>query len=60
MDFDDLEPIKTKTPLRDLGPLSVAELNDYIAQLEAEISRARHAIAAKQSVRAGADALFLK
>jgi uncharacterized small protein (DUF1192 family) len=58
MDFDDLKPIKKKAALRDLAPLSVEELGGYIAELEAEITRARQAIAAKQSVRAGADALF--
>ena len=60
MDFDDLDP-RTKTPaLRDLSPLSVAELSAYIAALEAEISRVRQAITAKQSVRSGAELLFKK
>lgn len=58
MDFDDLEPTKKKAALRDLTPLSVEELADYIAELEAEIIRVRQAISAKQSVRVGADALF--
>lgn len=44
----------------DLGSWSVAELETYIAALEAEIGRARAAIAAKQSHRAGAEALFRK
>ena len=60
MDFDELEPLKTKTALRDLSPLSVEELGDYIVELEAEIVRARQAITAKKSVRSGADALFRK
>lgn len=60
MDFDDLEPQKKKPAPRDLTPMSVEELGDYIAELEAEILRARDAIKAKQSVRAGADALFRK
>lgn len=55
---DDELPQHRKVPPKDLTPLSVAELNDYIAGLEAEIARARQAIAAKQSHRAGADSLF--
>ncbi|HVI52652.1 MAG TPA: DUF1192 domain-containing protein [Candidatus Sulfotelmatobacter sp.] len=60
MDFDDLEPVTRKPILRDLAPMSVAELNDYIGQLQAEIERVRQAISTKQSVRSGADALFRK
>ena len=58
MDTDDLEPRKTAAPKRDLQGLSIGDLKDYIAELEAEIERARAQIKAKQSVRAGADALF--
>ena len=42
----------------DLSALSIAELEDAIRRLEAEIARARAAIAAKRNVRGGADALF--
>ena len=55
---DDDLPKHRKVPPKDLAPLSVAELNDYIAGLEAEIARARGAIAAKQSHRAGIEGLF--
>jgi len=41
MDIDELEPRPTKAPLRDLSPLSVEELGDYIASLETEILRTR-------------------
>jgi uncharacterized small protein (DUF1192 family) len=41
-----------------LGGWSVDELNAYIANLQAEIERARGVIAGKQSHRAGADAFF--
>ncbi|MSP88730.1 MAG: DUF1192 domain-containing protein [Alphaproteobacteria bacterium] len=58
MDTDDQEPRKTAAPKRDLQGLSIGDLKDYIAELEAEIERARAQIEAKQSVRAGADALF--
>ena len=55
---DDELPQHRKLPPKDLTPLSVAELNDYIAGLEAEIARTRAAISAKQSHRVGADSLF--
>jgi uncharacterized small protein (DUF1192 family) len=55
---DDDLPLKRKPPPKDLTPLSVAELGEYIAALEAETARARAAIAAKQSHRAGVDGLF--
>jgi uncharacterized small protein (DUF1192 family) len=58
MDADDLEPRNKPQPLRNLDPMSVEELNDYIAALEGEIARAREAITRKQAVRAGAEAFF--
>lgn len=58
MDWDELEPRKVKPAPKNLDVMAVEELEDYIADLEAEIARARQAIAAKQSVRAGAEALF--
>lgn len=42
----------------DLSTLSIAELEAAILRLEGEIGRARAAIAAKKTVRGGADALF--
>lgn len=60
MDIDDLEPVRKETPKKDLSPLSVAELENYIGELNAEIHRARQAIAAKQAVRNGAEGLFRK
>ena len=58
MDIDDLEPRKPAAALKPLDPLSIEELNDYIAALEAEILRARDFIARKQAVKAGAEAFF--
>jgi uncharacterized small protein (DUF1192 family) len=58
MDTDDLEPLKPKPKPRNLEPMSVAELNGYIAELEAEIERARTAIAGKTTHRVGAESLF--
>lgn len=60
MDLDDLEPRKQKPKPKDLTQMSVAELTEYIATLEAEIVRAREAIAAKQAHRAGIEGLFKK
>ena len=60
MDFEDLEPRKQPPKPRDLSSWGVRELNDYIANLEAEIARAREVIASKQGHRAAADAFFKK
>jgi len=60
IELDELEPRKTKAPLKDLTGLSIVELEDYIAGLEAEIARARTAIAAKQAHRSGAESFFKK
>ena len=58
MDFEDLEPRKQPPKPKDLSGWSVDELNAYIANLQAEIERARAVIAGKQSHRAGAEAFF--
>lgn len=42
----------------DLSPLSVEDLRQYIADLEAEILRVRHDIEAKEKHLSGAEALF--
>lgn len=59
LDEDDL-PGRKPAKARDLSKLSVEELKAYIAALEAEIVRVREAIAAKESVRGAAEALFKK
>lgn len=61
LDTDDLEPRPVpaaKAPPKDLGVMSVEELKTYIAGLEAEIERARAAIAGKEAHRSAAEALF--
>jgi uncharacterized small protein (DUF1192 family) len=58
MDDEDLVPRRQPPKPKDLTLLGVAELEDYIAGLEAEIARARTEIAAKQRQRSGAEALF--
>ena len=58
MDTDDLEPIKKTIPVRDLTPLSIEALEEYIAEMEAEIERVKHAIIDKNSAREGAENYF--
>jgi uncharacterized small protein (DUF1192 family) len=58
MDEDDLEPRKKAVKLRDLGPMAIAELEDYIEEMEQEILRVRAEITAKRKQRGGAESLF--
>ncbi len=58
MDDEDLLPRRQPPKPRDLSLLGIAELEEYIADLEGEIARARAEIAAKRSHRGGAEALF--
>jgi len=58
MDLDDLEPRNEKPEPRNLDVMSIEALDEYIAELEAEIARIRQAIAAKKDARAGADSVF--
>lgn len=60
MDADDLEPIKKKPALKSFDEMSIDALNEYIAGLQAEIERAKSAIASKQSARQGAESFFKK
>jgi uncharacterized small protein (DUF1192 family) len=55
---DELEPPKTSQTRRDLQPMSVTELKDYIAALESEIVRAEAAIQKKEAHKSGVEALF--
>ena len=58
MDPDDLEPRAAPPKPRNLETMGIDELEAYIADLGAEIDRARAAIAAKQKQKAAADKLF--
>ena len=63
MDLDEFLPKKSGDPLselmrQDLDPLSVAELEERIAALEAEIARARSKMQRAVNHRASADQLF--
>lgn len=58
MNEEELERAKVIEKPVDMAPLSIEALEEYIADLEAEIQRARDAIAAKQGQRSEADQLF--
>lgn len=59
-DLDELLPTKKPAKPMDLTGLSIGDLNDYIAALEAEITRVRTTIREKQDVQAAAQAFFKK
>ncbi len=59
MDWDDLEPrVPKKAQHKNLDICSVEELEEYIVELQAEISRVEDAITQKKKVRQGAEGLF--
>ncbi len=58
MDEDDLEPRAKPPAPKNLEPLSIEALDDYIAELEAEIRRVRAETDAKKSHRGEAESLF--
>jgi uncharacterized small protein (DUF1192 family) len=58
MELDDLEPRKQKPKPKDLESLGVDELEDYLAELEAEATRVKDKIKAKKAYLSGADSLF--
>ena len=58
MDTDDLEPVRTQLDKPDLQTMSLEQLVEYIAEMEAEIARANEVIAVKRDARGAADAVF--
>jgi uncharacterized small protein (DUF1192 family) len=58
MDIDDLEPKTPKKAVKNLEPMAIAELEDYIETLRAEIARAEAQIKAKKNQQKGAASLF--
>lgn len=60
MDTDDLEPEKKIERLKNLEIMSIEALGEYMADLEAEIERARAQIAKKEKARLGAESVFKK
>ena len=58
MDTDDLEPVRTPLDKPDMQTMSLEQLVEYIAEMEAEIARAKEVIAVKRDARGAADAVF--
>ena len=58
MEPDDLDPKTKKAHKRNLDPLSVDELQNYIAELQAEITRVEEDIARKKNHLTEAERLF--
>lgn len=59
MEEEGLQAKKAPEP-KNLEPMSIEHLEDYIAEMKAEIARVEEAIAAKKGFRVGAEALFRK
>lgn len=62
MDFDDL-PIKKDSPVtdvetEDLSTMSIEQLEERVSRLEAEITRTKDEIKAKQASKNAAEAFF--
>ena len=60
MDTDELEPMRKKPVPKDLSRMSIGDLQEYIADLKAEIVRAEGFIARKGDARKGAEGFFKK
>ncbi len=58
MELEDLEPRKTTPKPKDLETMGVEELEEYLAELEAEATRVKEKIAAKKAYLSGAAGLF--
>ena len=58
--FDDLDPPRAAKGPKPLDKLSVAELEDYIVELNGEIDRVRETIQKRRSVSEQAEATFQK
>ena len=57
---DELEPARPVLKPVDMQQMSVGELKDYIAALDAEIARAEQMIEKKNAHKSGVEALFGK
>ncbi len=60
MDEEDLQPQPKKPDLKNLEVMSVEALEEFIAELEAEILRVRAEIDKKQSAKSTAESVFRK
>ncbi len=55
---EDLEPRVKRPAPKDLEVMSIEALHEYIAELQAEIERARGAIALKETAQGAAESIF--
>ena len=55
---EDLEPRVKRPAPKDLEVMSIEALHEYIAELQAEIERARGAIALKETAQSAAESVF--
>lgn len=60
MDWDELEPKKKPQQAKDLSLMGVKELEEYIATLKAEITRAETEVSKRGSTKDAAEAFFRK
>jgi len=58
MDIEELEPQNKKTAPKDLDAMGVEQLEEYLAELDAEAARVRAKITEKKDYLAGAQAFF--
>ena len=58
MNLEEDRPQNLPKPERDLDPMSIEELQEYIEEIEGEIERVRGEIAKKEAHRAGVEGLF--
>jgi uncharacterized small protein (DUF1192 family) len=55
---DGIAPVQRAETTKNLEVMSIAALNLYLEELDAEIRRVRHMIEMKQKARSSADSLF--
>ena len=60
MDLLDLEPSTPQQKPKNLDVMSIEALQEYIVELETEISRVKEVIKSKESAREGAESVFNK
>ena len=58
MEWNDLEPQKEKPKPKSLTEMSIADLGEYIDELQLEIARVEAMIKSKEAARDGAESVF--
>lgn len=58
MDTDDLEPKRPVMAPKDLDLMGVEELNEYLDELKAEVTRVEAKIASKTDYKSNAESFF--